>query len=210
MRSRLPTPALAACCRGIGDLPVGAAERPPFSSVAAHGTPCPAHPLAHPVDTECTLLADCGAFTFTGPESCASAETPWLFNATLQTGEPGCCYLKVLLCSPPLCCGLSELETGGCSPPMPQMRCQAVALRLCAPVTDARLIYCVQFSEGYEKVSGQTGMTSGVMPTTATRVRDAKCDLLPETDTSGADLTFDRELPAVLASARQLGQVYMR
>lgn len=55
------------------------------------------------------------------------------------------------------------------------------------------MIHCVQFSEGYEKVSGQAGMTSGVMPTTATRVRDAKCDLLPETDTSGADLTFDRE-----------------
>lgn len=60
------------------------------------------------------FLADCGAFTFTGPESCASAETPWLFNATLQTGEPGCCYLKVLRCSCRFCCGgYGKLETGG-------------------------------------------------------------------------------------------------
>ena len=51
--------------------------------------------------TMCVLTQDCGAFTFTGPENCASAETPWLFNATLQTGEPGCCYLKVGLLPPP-------------------------------------------------------------------------------------------------------------
>lgn len=45
----------------------------------------------------CHLVEDCAAFTFTGPENCASAETPWLFNSTLQTGNPACCYLKVWL-----------------------------------------------------------------------------------------------------------------
>lgn len=44
-------------------------------------------------------------------------------------------------------------------------------------------------------MANSTGATSGVLPAPATRVTNAKCELLPESDTSGADLTFDREPP---------------
>ncbi|KAI7838041.1 hypothetical protein COHA_008125 [Chlorella ohadii] len=111
--------------------------------------------------TMCHLTPDCGAFTFTGPENCASAETPWLFNATLQTGEPGCCYLKVALLTEPAL------------PPHCMMK----------------------FSTGFEEVANSTGVTSGVLPAPSKRVTTAKCELLPESDTSGADLTFDPILP---------------
>lgn len=51
----------------------------------------------------------------------------------------------------------------------------------------------MQFSTGFEEVANSTGVTSGVLPAPANRVATAKCELLPETDTSGADLTFDRK-----------------